>query len=122
VPYYWTTSDGDAVAWFEAVHNATKRVIMSFYNTPWENYDAPVAVLKEVAKLERVRVLKMYTDRAPMTFRWSQAVTEFKDDFAIIDNTLARFQLDAWRHRFHLSLGFGLAGEPARALRQARDR
>lgn len=88
VPYYWTTSDGDAITWFEAVHNATKKVIISFYNTPWENYDAPPAVLREVAKLERVRVLKMYTDRAPMTFRWSQTVTEFKDDFAIIDNTL----------------------------------
>jgi 4-hydroxy-tetrahydrodipicolinate synthase len=88
VPYYWTTSDGDAIAWFEAVHNATERVILSFYNTPWESYDAPVAVLKEVAKLERVRVLKWYTDRAPMTFRWAQTITELKDDFAIIDNTL----------------------------------
>jgi 4-hydroxy-tetrahydrodipicolinate synthase len=88
VPYYWTTSDGDAIAWFEAVHNATKRVIISFYNTPWENYDAPVEVLKEVAKLERVRVLKMFTDRAPQTFRWSQAVTALRDEFAIIDNTL----------------------------------
>jgi 4-hydroxy-tetrahydrodipicolinate synthase len=88
VPYYWTTSDGDAIAWFEAVHNATKKVIISFYNTPWENYDAPVDVLKEVAKLERVRVLKMYTDRAPQTFRWSQTITDFKDEFAIIDNTL----------------------------------
>jgi len=88
VPYYWTTSDGDAIAWYEAVHNATKRVIISFYNTPWENYDAPVAVLKEVAKLERVRVLKMYTDRAPQTFRWSQTITELKDEYAIIDNTL----------------------------------
>lgn len=88
VPYYWTTSDGDAITWFEAVHNATKRVIISFYNTPWENYDAPVDVLSEVAKLERVRVLKMYTDRAPQTFRWSQTVTAFKDEFAIIDNTL----------------------------------
>jgi 4-hydroxy-tetrahydrodipicolinate synthase len=88
VPYYWTTSDGDAITWFETVHNATKKVIISFYNTPWESYDAPVAVLREVAKLERVRVLKMYTDRAPQTFRWSQTVTEFKDDFAIIDNTL----------------------------------
>jgi len=88
VPYYWTTSDGDAIAWFEAVHNATKRVIISFYDTPWENYDAPLAVLKEVAKLERVRVLKLYTDRAPQTFRWSQTITELKDEFAIIDNTL----------------------------------
>merc|ERR1711988_1589931 len=88
VPYYWTTSDGDAIAWFEAVHNATKKVILSFYNTPWENYDAPVPILKEVAQLERVRVLKMFTDRAPQTFRWSQTVTQFKDQFAIIDNTL----------------------------------
>lgn len=88
VPYYWTTSDGDAVAWFEAVHNATKRVIISFYNTPWESYDAPIDVLKEVAQLERVRVLKWYTDRAPQTFRWSEGVTQFKDEFAIIDNTL----------------------------------
>lgn len=88
VPYYWTTSDGDAIAWFEAVHNATSKVIISFYNTPWESYDAPVAVLQEVAKLERVRVLKMYTDRAPQTFRWSQTITALKDEFAIIDNTL----------------------------------
>lgn len=88
VPYYWTTSDGDAIAWYEAVHNATNKVIMSFYNTPWENYDAPVNVLKEVAKLERVRVLKFYTDRAPQTFRWSQTMTELRDEFAIIDNTL----------------------------------
>lgn len=88
VPYYWTTSDGDAIAWFEAVHNATKHVILSFYNTPWENYDAPVSILKEVAKLERVRVLKMYTDRTPQTFRWSQTMTELRDEFAIIDNTL----------------------------------
>merc|ERR1712227_1076123 len=88
VPYYWTTSDGDAIAWFEAVHNATEKVIISFYNTPWESYDAPVAVLQEVAKLERVRVLKWYTDRAPMTFRWAQTITELRDEFAIIDNTL----------------------------------
>jgi len=88
VPYYWTTSDGDAIAWFEAVHNATKNVILSFYNTPWESYDAPIEVLKEVAKLERVRVLKFYTDRAPQTFRWTQGMIELRDDFAIIDNTL----------------------------------
>lgn len=88
VPYYWTTSDGDAIQWFKTVHDATKKVILSFYNTPWENYDAPVNVLEEVAKLERVRVLKLYTDRQPQTFRWSQTITEFKDKFAIIDNTL----------------------------------
>lgn len=88
VPYYWTTSDGDAIAWFEAVHNATSKVIISFYNTPWESYDAPVPVLKEVAQLERVRVLKWYTDRAPMTFRWAQTITELRDEYAIIDNTL----------------------------------
>ena len=88
MPYYWTTSDGDAIRWFEAVHNATSKVIMSFYNTPWENYDAPVEVLQEVAKLERVRVLKWYTDRAPQTFRWAQTITTLRDEFAIIDNTL----------------------------------
>jgi len=88
VPYYWTTSDGDAIAWFEAVHNATKSVIISFYNTPWESYDAPVEVLQEVAKLERVRVLKFYTNRAPQTFRWAQTLTQLRDEFAIIDNTL----------------------------------
>merc|ERR1740138_627967 len=69
VPYYWTATDGDAIAWFEAVHNATKKVIMIMYNTPWENYDAPLAVLKELAQLERVRVLKFFTDRAPQMFR-----------------------------------------------------
>ena len=102
VPYYWTTSDSDAVAWFEAVHNATSKVIINLYNTPWENYDVrssgtrterqanhaagaavhppsrppwqmPLEVMQEVAKLERVRVLKFYTDRAPQTFRWAQA-------------------------------------------------
>mmetsp|Transcript_108926 Transcript_108926/g.209299 ORF Transcript_108926/g.209299 Transcript_108926/m.209299 type:complete len:358 (-) Transcript_108926:162-1235(-) len=88
VPYYWTTSDGDAVAWFEAVHNATKKVIISFYDTPWENYDAPLPVLKEVAKLERVRVLKLFTNQDPMTFRWTQMMMALRDDFAIIDNTL----------------------------------
>jgi len=33
----------------------------------------PLEVMQEVAKLERVRVLKFYTDRAPQTFRWAQA-------------------------------------------------
>lgn len=88
VPYYWTTSPGDAIEWFETIHNATKKVIISFYDTPWENFDAPVDVLQEVSKLERVRVLKLFTSHDPMTFRWSQMITQFKDDFAIIDNTL----------------------------------
>jgi len=88
VPYYWTTSPGDAIAWFEAVHNATRRVIISFYDTPWENFDAPLSVLKEAAKLERVRVLKLYTDQAPMTFRWTEFMIALRDEYAIIDNTL----------------------------------
>mmetsp|Transcript_47621 Transcript_47621/g.92094 ORF Transcript_47621/g.92094 Transcript_47621/m.92094 type:complete len:360 (-) Transcript_47621:53-1132(-) len=88
VPYYWTTTDGDAVPWFEAIHNATKKVIINMYNTPWENYDAPVEVLHELAKLERVRVLKFFTSREPMTFRWMQSMTELRDEYAIIDNTL----------------------------------
>merc|ERR1711988_1702201 len=29
VPYYWTTSDGDAINWFKAVHNATKKAIIN---------------------------------------------------------------------------------------------
>lgn len=45
-------------------------------------------VLEEVAKLERVRVLKFFTTRAPMTFRWAQAYATLRDEFAIIDNTL----------------------------------
>eukprot|EP00746_Dinoflagellata_sp_MGD_P009733 gnl/MRDRNA2_/MRDRNA2_119893_c0_seq1.p1 gnl/MRDRNA2_/MRDRNA2_119893_c0~~gnl/MRDRNA2_/MRDRNA2_119893_c0_seq1.p1 ORF type:complete len:362 (+),score=90.61 gnl/MRDRNA2_/MRDRNA2_119893_c0_seq1:70-1155(+) len=88
VPYYWTTTDGDAVPWFEAIHNATKKVIIIMYNTPWENYDAPVEVLHELAKLERVRVLKFFTSRDPMTFRWAQTMTQLRDEYAIIDNTL----------------------------------
>lgn len=89
VPYYWTATDGDAIQWFEAIHNATSKVQIIMYNTPWENYDAPLDVLKELAKLERVRVLKFYTDRAPQTFRWSQSMVELRDDYAIIDNTLS---------------------------------
>jgi 4-hydroxy-tetrahydrodipicolinate synthase len=89
VPYYWTATDGDAIAWFETVHNATKKVIIAMYNTPWENYDAPLAVLKELAQLERVRVLKFFTDRAPQMFRWKQAMVALRDEFAIVDNTLS---------------------------------
>lgn len=88
VPYYWTTTDGDAISWFEAIHNATKKVIIIIYNTPWEDYDAPIDILHELSNLERVRVLKFYTDRAPQAFRWGQSMVELRDEYAIIDNTL----------------------------------
>jgi hypothetical protein len=35
-----------------------------------------------------VRALKYYTDASPQTFRWAQAHTALRDEFAIIDNTL----------------------------------
>jgi len=86
VPYYWTTTDDDALRWFRAVHEATSGVYIFIYNVPWESYDMPLPVIKELAKLPRIAGLKWATYRAPVIYNTHVYLEQLHDDLAIVDN------------------------------------
>jgi len=63
-PFYWHPTEEDAFQWFQAVHNATSKIIFGVYNIPWNSIDMSVDLMIRLAKeLPRCKVLKYATLR-----------------------------------------------------------
>lgn len=81
--YYYTANEETSWRVFEAVHQATSRVAIMVYNTHWEGYDMPLALIERLAELPRCRSLKWST---PESARYERGVARFAGSMAVVDN------------------------------------
>ncbi len=81
--YYYHANEETAWCVFEAVHDATRRIAIMIYNTPWEGYDMPLDLLARLAELPRCRSLKWST---PESGKYTRGLCRFADRLAIVDN------------------------------------
>lgn len=83
-PYYYVPSDDDALAIYQAVHQATMKIAIMVYNTFWHYYDMPFAVLDRLCELERIVALKWA--RPDNGVPYMQGVARYADRLAVVDN------------------------------------
>jgi 4-hydroxy-tetrahydrodipicolinate synthase len=81
--YYYPANEETAYRVFEAVHEATGRLVLMAYNTHWEGYDMPLDLVARLAELPRCRSLKWST---PASHRYVRGVARFADTMAVVDN------------------------------------
>jgi 4-hydroxy-tetrahydrodipicolinate synthase len=81
--YYYPANEETAWRVFEAVHEATRRIVIMAYNTHWEGYDMPLDLVARLAELPRCRSLKWST---PASHRYVRGVAHFADRMAVVDN------------------------------------
>ena len=81
--YYYPANEETTRRVFEAVHEATRRVIFMAYNTPWEGYDMPLSLVDRLAELPRCRSLKWST---PDGGKYARGVARFAERMAVVDN------------------------------------
>lgn len=81
--YYYHANEETTWRVFEAVHEATRRLVIMIYNTHWEGYDMPLDLVGRLAELPRCRSLKWST---PESGKYTRGVARFADRLAIVDN------------------------------------
>lgn len=81
--YYYAANEETARRVFEAVHEATQRVVMMVYNTYWEGYDMPLDLVARLAELPRCRSLKWSTSEAG---KYERGTVRFAEKMAVVDN------------------------------------
>jgi 4-hydroxy-tetrahydrodipicolinate synthase len=81
--YYYQANQETTWRVFEAVHQATQRIVIMIYNTHWEGYDMPLDLVARVAELPRCRSLKWST---PDSGRYMRGVSRFAEQLAVVDN------------------------------------
>ncbi|MFN0053996.1 MAG: dihydrodipicolinate synthase family protein [Planctomycetales bacterium] len=81
--YYYPANEETTLRVFQAVHDATRRIILMAYNTHWEGYDMPLEVVERLAELPRCRSLKWST---PVNSRYLRGTVQFADRMAVVDN------------------------------------
>jgi 4-hydroxy-tetrahydrodipicolinate synthase len=81
--YYYPANQETTWRVFEAVHEATRRIVIMIYNTHWEGYDMPLDLVARLAELPRCRSLKWST---PQSTRYMNGVTRFAAQLAVVDN------------------------------------
>lgn len=81
--YYYPANEETTSRVFEAVHEATKRIVIMIYNTHWEGYDMPIELVARLAELPRCRSLKWST---PASWKYTQGVSRFAQQLAVVDN------------------------------------
>ncbi len=83
-PYYYPPSNEDALAVYNAVHDATSSIAIMAYNTHWHDYDFPFDVLDQLCELERIVSLKW--SRPDNGTPYLKGVDRYADRLAIVDN------------------------------------
>lgn len=81
--YYYPANEETTWRVFEAVHEATKRVVIMAYNCYWEGYDMPLNLIGQLAELPRCRSLKWST---PDNWKYNEGVARFAKTMAVVDN------------------------------------
>ncbi|MSQ95513.1 MAG: dihydrodipicolinate synthase family protein [Gemmataceae bacterium] len=81
--YYYPANEETTWRVFEAVHEATRRIVIMVYNTHWEGYDMPLELVARLAELPRCRSLKWST---PDSGRYTRGVARFASQMAVVDN------------------------------------
>lgn len=81
--YYYPANPETTWRVFEAVHDATRRVVIMIYNTHWEGYDMPLDLVARLAELPRCRSLKWST---PEGGKYTTGVSRFAGQLAVVDN------------------------------------
>lgn len=81
--YYYPANEETTRRVFEAVHEATKRIVIMIYNTHWEGYDMPLDLVGRLAELPRCRSLKWST---PESWKYTSGITQFAERVAVVDN------------------------------------
>lgn len=82
--YYYASSDEDCLRLFQAVHDATGKVNIMIYNTPWEGYNMSLDQLARLAELPRCVALKWSTSEG--SGEYLRGLARFADRFAMVDN------------------------------------
>ena len=82
-PYYYDTSQADAVRVFEMVAKTSEISIM-IYHTWWDGLNMNLDLLKRLAEIETVRALKWST---PEETQFREGLQALASDLVIIDNS-----------------------------------
>lgn len=82
--YYYESSNDDCLRVFQAVHQATQRIAIMIYNTPWEGYDMSLEQVARLAELPRCVSLKWSSGEGVHVYM--RGLARFADRLAIIDN------------------------------------
>lgn len=82
--YYYESSDEDCLRVFQAVHDATQRIAIMIYNTPWEGYNMSLEQVGRLAELPRCASLKWSTPNGSSSYL--RGVEQFRDRLAVVDN------------------------------------
>ncbi len=83
-PFYYEVSDDDVFRWFQAVHDATRRIAIMVYNTWWEGYAMSLEQVERLARLERCVSLKWSTPSGAASYQ--RGVARFASRMAVICN------------------------------------
>ncbi|MBI1917214.1 MAG: dihydrodipicolinate synthase family protein [Planctomycetes bacterium] len=81
--YYYPANEETTWRVFEAVHEATRRIVLMVYNTHWEGYDMPLDLVARLSELPRCRSLKWST---PDSARYVRGVAHNAARMAVVDN------------------------------------
>ena len=82
--YYYESSDEDCQRIFRAVHDATERIAIMIYNTPWEGYNMSLDQVARLAELPRCVSLKWSTSEGSGIYL--RGLARFADELAVVDN------------------------------------
>ena len=80
--YYYTPTESDALRLFQMVSSESDVTII-VYHTHWEGLNMSMDLLKQLAEIPAVRVLKW---AAPTDAEYRQGITALHNDLVIIDN------------------------------------
>ncbi len=82
--YYYESSDEDCQRVFQAVHDATHRIALMIYNTPWEGYNMSLQQVARLAELPRCVALKWSTSDGSGVYL--RGLARFAERLAVVDN------------------------------------
>ncbi len=82
--FYYESSDEDCLRIFQAVHDATHRIALMIYNTPWEGYNMSLQQVARLAELPRCVALKWSTSEGSGVYL--RGLERFSDRLAVVDN------------------------------------
>ena len=82
--FYYASSEGDFLRLCKAIHDATDRVAIMVYNTPWNGYGVTLDQLGRLAEFPRILLIKWSTELRIQEYM--KAIHRFSDRFAFIDN------------------------------------
>ena len=82
--FYYRSTDEDCRRVVNAVHEATSRIAIMIYNTPWEGYNLSLDQIARLAELPRCVALKWSTSAG--SAEYLRGLHRFSPKLAIVDN------------------------------------